>query len=48
MHPEVDIDVLMDDRIVNLVEEGVDLALRTGDLTDPSLTARKSARGASG
>jgi DNA-binding transcriptional LysR family regulator len=45
MHPEVDIDVLMDDRIVNLVEEGVDLALRTGDLTDPSLTARKIGEG---
>ncbi len=45
MHPEVDIDVVMDDRIVNLVEEGVDLALRTGDLTDPSLTARKIGHG---
>jgi DNA-binding transcriptional LysR family regulator len=41
MHPQIDIDVITDDRIVNLVEEGVDLALRTGDLTDPSLTARK-------
>jgi DNA-binding transcriptional LysR family regulator len=45
MHPEMDIEVLMDDRIVNLVEEGVDLALRTGDLTDPSLTARKIGEG---
>jgi DNA-binding transcriptional LysR family regulator len=45
LHPEMDIDVLMDDRIVNLVEEGVDLALRTGDLTDPSLTARKIGEG---
>ncbi len=34
MHPGMDIDVLMDDRIVNLVEEGVDVALRTGDLAD--------------
>ncbi len=45
MHPEIDIDVLMDDRMVNLVEEGVDLALRTGDLSDPSLTARKIGQG---
>jgi DNA-binding transcriptional LysR family regulator len=45
MHPDMDIDVLMDDRMVNLVEEGVDLALRTGDLTDPSLTARKIGEG---
>jgi DNA-binding transcriptional LysR family regulator len=45
MHPEMNIDVLMDDRIVNLVEEGVDLALRAGDLTDPSLTARKIGEG---
>jgi DNA-binding transcriptional LysR family regulator len=45
MHPGMDIDVVMDDRIVNLVEEGVELALRTGDLTDPSLTARKIGQG---
>jgi DNA-binding transcriptional LysR family regulator len=45
MHPELDIDVLADDRIVNLVEEGVDLALRTGDLSDSSLTARKIGEG---
>ncbi len=30
MHPEVDIDVVMDDRIVNLVEEGVDLGASNG------------------
>jgi DNA-binding transcriptional LysR family regulator len=41
----MDIDVVMDDRLVNLVEERVDLALRTGDLAETSLTARKIGQG---
>ncbi|MDB4941598.1 MAG: transcriptional regulator [Labilithrix sp.] len=40
-HPEMDIEVVTDDRFVNLVEEGVDVALRTGTLADSSLTVRK-------
>ncbi|NVZ75176.1 LysR family transcriptional regulator [Pseudomonas gingeri] len=44
MHPLLDVDVLLDDRSVNLVEEGVDVALRMGNLSDSGLTARKVAR----
>lgn len=41
MHPDLDIDVVLDDRNVNLVEEGIDVALRMGTMTDSGLTARK-------
>jgi DNA-binding transcriptional LysR family regulator len=40
-HPELNIDLMLDDRNVNLVEEGVDIALRMGTLSDSGLTARK-------
>ncbi len=39
-HPGVELDIRLDDREVNLVEEGVDLALRIGHLADSSLVAR--------
>lgn len=42
-NPGLDIDLMLDDRNVNLVEEGVDIALRMGDLSDSGLTARKIA-----
>jgi DNA-binding transcriptional LysR family regulator len=42
-HPRVTLDVRLDDRYVNLVEEGVDVAVRIGSLTDSSLVARKLA-----
>jgi DNA-binding transcriptional LysR family regulator len=38
-HPEVEIRALLVDRIVSLVEEGVDVAVRLGELPDSSLTA---------
>ncbi|NLR98031.1 LysR family transcriptional regulator [Rhizobium sp. P38BS-XIX] len=41
MHPDLDIEVFMDDQNVDLVEAGIDVALRMGDLQDSSLTARK-------
>jgi DNA-binding transcriptional LysR family regulator len=43
-HPGMDINILVNDRYVNLAEEGVDLALRTGTLTDTSLNVRKIAQ----
>jgi len=39
--PELNVDVVLDDRSLNLVEEGIDVALRMGNLNDSSLTARK-------
>ncbi len=38
-HPDLQLDLDLDDREVNLVEEGVDLSLRIGRLTDSSLVA---------
>lgn len=40
-YPEVQVDVVLDDRTVDLVKEGADIAVRTGPLRDPSLIARK-------
>lgn len=44
-HPQLSIDVLLDDRSVDLVEEGIDVSLRLGDLDDSAMTARKIAQG---
>lgn len=40
-HPELSIDLVLDDRSIDLVEEGIDIALRTGDLADSAATARR-------
>src|ERR1700761_5228281 len=44
-HPSVDIDVILDDRVIDLVSEGIDIALRLGTLADSTAVARKIARG---
>jgi len=41
-HPEVTGELLLADRVVNLVDEGIDLALRIGRLEDSSLIVRKT------
>jgi DNA-binding transcriptional LysR family regulator len=40
-HPSLDVDVMLDDRDVDLIEAGIDVALRLGELGDSELTARK-------
>jgi len=40
IYPEVSGDLRLSDRVVNLVEDGVDLAVRIGHLPDSSLVAR--------
>jgi len=40
-HPRVTLSLGLADRMVNLVEEGVDVAVRIGDLPDSSLVARQ-------
>ena len=43
-HPDLEIEVVLDDRNVDLVQEGIDVALRMGrQLADSSLTARRIA-----
>jgi DNA-binding transcriptional LysR family regulator len=41
-HPQVTGELLLADRMVNLVDEGIDLALRIGRLEDSSLIVRKA------
>ncbi len=40
-HPTLEVEVVLDDRNVDLIEAGIDIALRMGALTDSTLTARK-------
>lgn len=44
-HPDLDMDVVLDDRVIDLVSEGIDIALRMGDLADSSAVARHLATG---
>jgi DNA-binding transcriptional LysR family regulator len=43
-HPDLDIELVLDDRYVDLVNEGIDVALRTGAMPDSSMTARRIAQ----
>jgi DNA-binding transcriptional LysR family regulator len=40
-HPELDLEVILDDRHIDLLHEGIDVALRMGALADSTLTARR-------
>ena len=40
-HPLVQLDLLPTDRVIDLVEEGIDIAVRIGRLTDTSFMARR-------
>ncbi|CAG9214983.1 transcription regulator [Paraburkholderia caribensis] len=42
-HPDLDLELVLDDRNIDLVEEGIDLALRMGELADSNMTARRIA-----
>ncbi|KML56837.1 MULTISPECIES: LysR family transcriptional regulator [Burkholderia] len=43
-HPDLEIDLALDDRNIDLLEEGTDVALRMGELVDSSMIARRIAR----
>lgn len=43
-NPELDLEVVLDDRQIDLVQEGIDVTLRMGKLMDSALTARRIAR----
>jgi DNA-binding transcriptional LysR family regulator len=40
-NPELEIEIVLDDRNIDLVQEGIDVALCMGPMSDSSLTARK-------
>lgn len=41
IHPEISVELQITNRIVDLIEEGYDLAIRTAELEDSSLIARR-------
>ena len=43
LHPEITVDIRLDDRFVDLVEEGFDVAIRVSEPADSSLIARRLA-----
>lgn len=42
-HPNIELDLVLDDRYVDLVNEGIDVALRTGAMPNSNMTARRIA-----
>jgi DNA-binding transcriptional LysR family regulator len=43
-NPDLELEVVLDDRQIDLVQEGIDVALRMGKMVDSALTARRIAR----
>ncbi len=39
--PEIEVELILSDRFIDLVEEAIDVAIRIGDLKDPGLVARR-------
>lgn len=44
-HPSLEVEVMLDDRQIDLLENGIDVALRMGNLGDSSMTARRITTG---
>ena len=44
-HPDIDIELVLDDRHLDLVSEGIDVSLRMGAMPDSNMTARRIAEG---
>jgi DNA-binding transcriptional LysR family regulator len=44
-HPDLEIELVLDDRNVDLVNEGIDVALRMGAMPDSNMTVRRIAEG---
>ncbi|WP_249202893.1 LysR family transcriptional regulator [Gluconobacter sp. P5E10] len=44
-HPQLTVEIILDNRMIDLVAEGVDISLRMGTLTDSTAIARKIATG---
>ena len=44
-HPDLDIELVLDDRHLDLVSEGIDVSLRMGAMPDSNMTARRIAEG---
>ncbi|MDR6583866.1 LysR family transcriptional regulator [Herbaspirillum sp. BH-1] len=42
-HPGLEVDVILDDRTIDLIAEGIDVSLRMGSLADSGVVARKLA-----
>ncbi len=43
-HPDLNLEVVLDDRQIDLVQEGIDLGLRMGKMLDSALTVRRIGR----
>ncbi len=41
MYPDIKVEITLSDRVIDMVEEGVDLAFRMGNLADSTLTAKR-------